>query len=143
MSTTDRKKMHPLSVLHLLGMVALLVWWGFYFWHHSPSRALFRAHRPSGTVGRGGSLSGAIERGAGATLAEATARAGSAVNTALADISGGLFVLALFGVATGIYVRRFEIWLQARGSGEAMTLAGTGLGDKALAANVARGGGVR
>ena len=91
-------------------------------------------------AGSGRSLSGAIERGAGATLAEATARAGSAVNTALADIGGGLFVLVLFGVATGIYVRRFEIWLQARGSGEAMTLAGTGLSDKALAANVPRGG---
>jgi hypothetical protein len=60
------------------------------------------------------------------------------VSVGLADLAGGLVVLVLFAVGTGIYVRRFEIWLQARGSGETMTFAGTGLGDKTLAANAAR-----
>jgi hypothetical protein len=136
----ERTKTHPLAVLHLMGMVAILCWWAFYFWHHSPSRALLHAHRPAARTEQHGSLSGAIEKSAGATLADATARAGTAINTALADIGGGLFVLILFGIATGIYIRRFEIWLQARSSGEAMTLAGTGLSDKALAANTSRAG---
>lgn len=136
--STDRKKTHPLSVLHLIAMVALLAWWSIYFWHHSPSRALLHGHRSPRH--EAGTLSGALERSAGAAFADATARASTAVRTALVDVAGGLFVLTAFAIGTGIYLRRFEIWLQARSSGDAMSLAGTGLSDKALAANATRRG---
>ena len=159
--STHRNKTHPLTVLHIVAMVGLLVWWSFYFWHHSPAREMLQARQTAADVARApvgdrpqmprarkGSADSdhrrtavpTLGRAAADSLGKATERAGAAVNAALADVAGGLFVLILFGVATGVYVRRFEIWLQARSSGDAMTLAGTGLSDKALAANADRGG---
>ena len=158
--STDRNKTHPLTVLHIVATVGLLVWWSFYFWHHSPAREILRERQGGADVARAQvgkrppmprtrkeSADGerrraavpTLGRAAADSLGTATERAGAAVNAALTDVAGGLSVLILFGVATGVYVRRFEIWLQARSSGDAMTLAGTGLSDKALAANADRG----
>lgn len=131
--TARNKAMHPLSVLHVVAMAGLLVWWSVYFWRHTPAREVFRngaqttkmEHRRSGgVVGR-----------AKAGFDSKARVAGAAITLALADVAGGLAVLVLFAVGTGIYVRRLEIWLQARSSGEGVALAGSGLVDKALAAN--------
>jgi|SRR5665213_2460862 len=133
---------HPLSVLHLLAMLGLLGWWSWYYWQHCPARAPLR--RPVATHAprqHAGPID--LRAGAGAQLADRTGQVAEALRAAAVDVSAGLVVLVLFGFATGVYVRKFEIWLQARGSGAAMTLAGTGLSDKALAANTGRGGPTR
>ena len=132
-----RRAPHPLSVLHLIGMLVLLGWWGWYFWQHTPARELPR-HSPA-HASHPNRNAPDLRGGAGAKFAEGMATAATVMHAVVVDVGAGLAVLVLFGFGTGVYVRRLEIWLQARGSGAAMSLAGTGLDDKALAAN-ARGG---
>lgn len=137
---TDRRRApHPLTIVHLVGMLALVGWWGWYFWQHSPARDGFENAPQRHAVHRRSVSAIDLRQGAGAELGGQVARTATALHAVAVDVAVGLTVLVLFGVATGVYVRRFEIWLQARGSGEAMSLAGTGLSDKALAANVDRG----
>jgi hypothetical protein len=31
----QKKKIHLLPFLHVLAMLAIAVWWGAYFWHHT------------------------------------------------------------------------------------------------------------
>jgi hypothetical protein len=136
--TTAQKEMHPLSILHLVAMIGLLSCWSIYFWRHSPVREVL-ASRPAAAESHSTRTSGArLENKARVTLSSGTERVRAAVGVALADIASGLLFLILFGVATGIYIRRFEIWLQARSSGDTMNLAGAGLSDQALAANATR-----
>lgn len=138
--TAPQKEMHPLTVLHIVAMTGLLVWWSIYFWQHSPAREILTLQQPPAQALVARPRRTTLGTGTRATLRSGTEKASAAVAVALPDVASGLFFLALFGVATGIYVRRLEIWLQARGSGETMTLAGTGLGDRALAANTGRRG---
>ena len=51
------------------------------------------------------------------------------------DLVGGLGVLLLLALGTGIYVRRFEVWLEAHQAGEAAAIRGVGLDQAALGAN--------
>jgi hypothetical protein len=77
----------------------------------------------------------------GQVEALAAAQAGrvtTAAKVAVADVTYGLAIIVLFAVGSGVYVRRLEIWLQARSSGEAMSFRGSDLTDAALAANVTR-----
>ncbi len=131
----QRTPMHALAVLHVFAMAGLLVWWSMYFWRHTPARELL-AHDRGATAAHHLRRSGAAmpDRAAGEFGRRARAVGAALVLTA-PDVMGGLVVLSLFAVGTGIYVRRFEVWLRARGSGETMRFAGTGLDDKALAAN--------
>lgn len=160
MSSSDAKRAHPLTVIHVVAMFGILVWWSVYFWRHAParevlqSRAEFGAFKNSPADGRGGGPLGTPARRRGPerrrvespgigpaatqTLGDATGRAMAAVQTSIPDVAGGFVVLLVLALGTGIYVRRLEIWLQARGSGDAMDLAGSGLGDRALAANEGR-----
>jgi hypothetical protein len=129
--------MHPFALLHVIAVAGVAIWWSLYFWHHTPARdLLLRTEPPSATRRR--STSATISDRAAGELARHVRDASSALALAGADVAGGLFVLSLFAVGTGIYVRRFEVWLQARNSGETMTFAGTGLDDRALAANRSR-----
>jgi hypothetical protein len=57
------------------------------------------------------------------------------LRAALPDFLGGLGVLFLFSLGTGVYVRRFEVWLEAHQAGEAAALRGVGLDQAALGAN--------
>jgi hypothetical protein len=136
--TSQPGKMHPLSILHVVAMTGLLVWWSLYFWGHTPARDLFRNDAPAQNAQHRRAAGASLGGKAAGALGARVQGAGTAVSVALADVAGGLVVLVLFAVGTGIYVRRFEIWLQARGSGETMAFAGTGLGDKTLAANSVR-----
>jgi hypothetical protein len=159
MSSTEGRRAHPLTVIHMLAMFAVLTWWSVYFWRHAPAREILQQHSASVGVARGAAARGTripgtlrgrggpgqsrdafpgIGRAATQTLREATDRAAAAVQTSMADIAGGVVVLLVFAIGSGIYVRRIEIWLQARSSGDAMDLAGSGLGDRALAANAGR-----
>ncbi len=131
----QRTPMRTLATLHVVVMAALFVWWSAYFWHHTPAREPLRAHSHASTIHARRDTTAPLADRTASSLARHARLAVAALAIAAADITGGLVVLALFAVGTGIYVRRLEIWLQARGSGEAMTFAGTGLDDKALAAN--------
>jgi hypothetical protein len=137
--SAQRKPTSALTTLHIVAMAGLAVWWALYFWRHTPARDLLRRTEETPAVQHRRTSAGAFPDHAASELGRRTRRAVSALALAAADMGGGLVVLFLFGVGTGIYVRRFEIWLQARGSGEAMTFAGTGLDDKTLAANRDRG----
>ena len=57
------------------------------------------------------------------------------LRAAVPDALGGLAVLFLFSLGTGVYVRRFEVWLEAHQAGEAAALRGVGLDRAALGAN--------
>jgi hypothetical protein len=57
------------------------------------------------------------------------------VRAALPDVVGGMGVLLLFALGTGVHVRRFEVWLEAHQAGEAAALRGVGLDRAALGAN--------
>jgi hypothetical protein len=133
--TARSKRMHPLSVLHVIAMAGLLVWWSAYFWRHTPARDVIESAARATETRQG--LRGRVIERAKAGLGRKTRIAGAAITLALADVAGGVAVLILFAVGTGIYVRRLEIWLQARSSGDGVALAGSGLADKALAANSA------
>ena len=113
--------------------------------NHSPAGG--RGGRPLGTPARRHGPEGrrvdspGVGLAATQSLGDATRRAMAAVQTSMPNVAGGFVVLLIFAFSTRIYVRRLEIWLQARGSGDAMDLAGSGLGDRALAANADRRGG--
>lgn len=159
MSSTEARRAHPLTVIHMLAMLAVLTWWSVYFWRHAPAREILQQRSASVGVTRGAAARGTripgtlrgrrnpepsrdvfpgIGHAATQTLREATDRAAAAVQTSMADVAGGVMVLFIFAIGSGIYVRRLEIWLQARSSGDAMDLAGSDLGDRALVANAAR-----
>lgn len=134
MSQSQRRKLHVLSLLHVCVVFVLAGWWGLFFWRHSPARDVFRLHRPrpahvAGAQGR--TLPGQLD----VLAAGQASRVVTAAKVAIADVTYGLAVLVLFAVGSGVYVRRFEVWLQARSSGEAMSFRGGDLTDAALAAN--------
>lgn len=136
--TASQKEMHPLSILHLVAMIGLLSIFSVYFWHHSPVRQILASQAATAESHSTRTTGARLENKTRVTLSSGTERVRAAAGVALADIASGILFLILFGVATGIYVRRFEIWLQARSSGDTMSLAGTGLSDQALAANAVR-----
>jgi hypothetical protein len=61
---------------------------------------------------------------------------------ALADLTCGLAVLSLLALGTGVYVRRFDTWLNARTSGQAVGFRGQNLTSATLDANAKKQRGV-
>ncbi len=142
MSHSQRRKVHILSLLHICVVFGLASWWGVFLWRHSPARDVFRLHRPRPAHvvrAQGRTVPGQVE----ALAAAQAGRVVTATKVVVADVTYGLAVLVLFAVGSGVYVRRFEIWLQARSSGEAMSFRGDDLTDAALAANAMRRRGER
>jgi hypothetical protein len=115
--TADR--IRPLALLHLLAMCVLAVGWAVYCWQASRP-ALVAAGAPGG-------LEASLDR----VLA--------VVDRATSDLFVGLCTLSLFAVGTGIYVRRFQVWMDARTAGEAVAYGGADLKDRAMAANARPG----
>jgi hypothetical protein len=117
--STPSAELRPLPFIHAVAMIVLAAAWVVYCWEHVATGGLARAlsHRqnPPG-------------------LDRAFALAGAA----LGDILLGLCSVFLFAVGTGIYVRRAQLWIDARGSGEAVAYGGADLKDRALAANADR-----
>lgn len=136
-TSAPRRKTHFLSALHLLACLALGCWMATFFWRHTPARALFqRATQPRKVEVTPG-VTGALGRSASARAAGITAT----VEAGLGDAFLGAAALGLLALGTGVYVRRLEIWLQARSSGEAVAVGTTDLRDAALAANDLGSGG--
>ena len=99
-------------------MLALAVAWACYCWRESPLRL-----PGAGKVARGSVVG--LER------------ALNILSGSIGDLLLGFVTLLLFAIGTGIYVRRFQVWLDARSSGEAVAYGSADLKDRALAANAA------
>jgi len=131
----QKKKIHLLPFLHVLAMLAIAVWWGVYFWKHTPSRELFRLHIPTNKqVAKANKHLDLTPRMASLETTQ-VGRFMFAAKAGVGDVACGLGVLVLFAFATGVYVRRFDTWLSARTSGQAVALRGQDLTAATLSAN--------
>jgi hypothetical protein len=108
-------EMRPLLLLHALAMLGLAGGWVAYCWSRTSLHV--QVHRPAAGDFLG--LDRALDTG----------------SAALGDILLGLSAVFLFAVGTGLYVRRAQIWIDARSSGEAVSYGSANLKDSALAAN--------
>jgi hypothetical protein len=123
-------RLHPIRVIHALGCLAMACWFGWYAWQNHPARVAFRA----GKVVRG-QVARLARGNPGPFLPAEFEERLALLKAALPDVLGGLVVLFLFSLGTGIYVRQFEVWLEAHQAGEAAALRGVGLDRAALGAN--------
>jgi hypothetical protein len=57
------------------------------------------------------------------------------VQPLLNDVLLGSVTLAVFALGTGLFVHRLQVWIEGRGSGQAIALRGANLHDQAIAAN--------
>jgi hypothetical protein len=128
MTVHHERSLHPIRVLHVLACVGLAFGFACYAWQHHPIRRVSRAQASRIPVARrtphrvpsfAGDLSARLDL----------------VQAVLPDLVGGLGVLLLLSLGTGIYVRRFEVWLEAHQAGEAAAIRGVGLDQAALGAN--------
>ena len=112
-------------------MLALGMSWSVFFWRHTPARHRWQGQedRPAKTLVN--------------TFQGSARRATLAARSVFGDLLLGVGTLALLWVGTRVYVRRVEVWLEARRSGEAMSFGGTDLGAATIAANDERGGVLR
>lgn len=124
MTTHPERNHHPLRVLHAIFCLGLAVGFGWYGWTHHPLRSV--PHRTGAPSGHGTG----IER-----FSQELALRLGLIQLVLPDVVGGLGVLLLLSLGTGVYVRRFEVWLEAHKAGEAAAIRGVGLDQAALGAN--------
>lgn len=121
----------PLSKIFLVSTLVIAGWWTWFAWKYHPAREIYQIKTRNAQVKNPSKdLSKAFDIQSNRLL--------QAVQSSVADVSGGLAVLLLFYVGVGAYVRRFETWVEARSSGDAASLRGIGLDDQALAANANR-----
>lgn len=121
----------PLSRIFLVLTLALAAWWGWFAWQNHPARDVYRIRAKSAQAKNpSGGLTKAFDIQSSRLL--------FAVESTIGDFTGGVIVLLLFYMGVGAYVRRFETWVEARGSGDAAALRGIGLDDQTLAANANR-----
>ena len=125
MAHPPEHQQHPIRILHMLGCLAMASWFAWFAWEQHPARVAFRAQLANHP--RRGMPVQAMPEGLRVRLA--------LVRAVLPDVIGGLGVVALFALGTGIYARRFEIWLEVHRAGEAAALRGLGLDRAALGAN--------
>jgi len=128
MTAHPERSLHPIRVLHVLACLGLAFGFGWYAWRHHPVRSILRAQAQRPPVARG------ALRGGPAFTGELSRRL-DLVQAILPDLVGGLGVLLLLSLGTGIYVRRFEVWLEAHQAGAAAAIRGVGLDRAALGAN--------
>jgi hypothetical protein len=129
MAHHQEHRLHPIRVLHILGCLAIAGWFSWFAWENHPSRAAFKA--------QGGLPARRAPKAKAPALAlpEKLRVRLALVRSVLPDAIGGLTVLALFSLGTGVYARCFEIWLEVHRAGEAAALRGLGLDQAALGAN--------
>ncbi len=130
MAVHSDRRLHPIRVLHLLGCLAVACGFGLYAWRNHPvRRALYAGQGARRPVVR-------TVRGTPAPFLPAVFEERLALlQAALPDVLGGLAVLSLFALGTGIYAWKLEVWLEAHQAGEAASLRGVGLDQAALGAN--------
>jgi hypothetical protein len=108
-------EIRPLLLLHALAMFGLAGGWVAYCWRETS--LLVRLRRP--IAGDFLGLDRALDLG----------------SAALGDIFLGLCAVLVLAIGTGLYVRRAQVWIDARSSGEAVAYGSVDLKDSALAAN--------
>lgn len=136
-----QRTFHLLPFLHLVLVIALAAWWGVYFWDHTPSRTIFHASGPSHKQPH--RHQDALPLRWIADFEDgAFARFALAAKVAVADLACGLVTVLMVGVGSGVYVRRFDNWLHARTSGQAVAYRGQDLTAATLDANAKRQRGV-
>ena len=128
MATHPERSLHPIRVLHVLACLGLAFGFGWYAWRHHPVRRALGAQASRAPAAR------CAPHGV-PSFAGDLARRLDLVQAVLPDLVGGLSVLLLLALGTGVYVRRFEVWLEAHQAGEAAAIRGVGLDQAALGAN--------
>jgi hypothetical protein len=129
----DRRTFRPLSTIHLVLMLLLTGAWLLFLTEHTPARAYWETT----SARRGRTYS---SDSIGRSLRGSLGRARLVTRSLAGDLLFGSITIGLFWIGSRVYVRRFEIWLEARGSGAAMDLGGTELSADTIAANSDRGG---
>ena len=132
MAVHPEPRHHPIRVLHALGCLAIAGWFSGYAWQNHPARVAFRvqASSPEREVHHKKQV-----LPPSVLLPKELSTRFALVRSALPDVLGGVGVLLLFSLGTGIYARRFEVWLEAHQAGEAAAIRGVGLDRAALGAN--------
>lgn len=131
----ERKTIHILPLCHILVMLAIATWWGTYFWRHSPSRELFHLHEPTPRQAAQAGQHTALVPKLDFMYSSQGSRFLMAARAGIGDLAWGGAVLLLVGLCTGVYVRRFDNWLNARTSGQAVAFRGHDLTAATLDAN--------
>jgi hypothetical protein len=115
-------------------VLAIAIWWGVFFWQHSPARDLLPTANL--TASHPGS---SRDRPRSASLRDPSSFLNGkvlvAVRVAAPDLILGISVLFLFGIASGVHVRQLDNWLHARSSGDAVAFRGQDLTAATLEAN--------
>jgi hypothetical protein len=114
--------MRPLLFLHLLLVTVVGGWWFVYFWNHTPARDVY-------------TIASAAHRARAELELFSLEPAFAAARVAVGDITCGFLNLLVLSYGTRVYVRRAQIWLDARGSGDAVSFGTTDLASQALSAN--------
>ena len=133
--TQQQKTIHLLPVCHILVMFAMATWWGIYFWRHSPSRELFHMHEPTPRQAAQAARHTALVPKLAFMHSSQGSRLLLATRAGLGDLAWGGAVLIMVGLCTGVYVKRFDTWLNARTSGQAVAFRGHDLTAATLDAN--------
>jgi hypothetical protein len=120
MSRAGHGELRPLPFLHVVIMLGLGVGWASYCWSER-SILLEGLHPRSADRDRGLDHAFAV------------------LSMSSVDVLLGACTLVLLAVGTGVYVRRFQTWIDARSSGEAVAYRSADLKDQALAANANTG----
>ena len=128
MTAHPERSLHPIRILHVLACLGLACGFASYAWHFHPIR---RALHPQA---RHMSVARRPNPGLPGFQRELSRRL-DLVQAVLPDVLGGLGVILLLALGTGVYARRFEVWLEAHQSGEAAAIRGVGLDRAALGAN--------
>lgn len=137
---SQTKATHPLSALHIIGILALLGWWMAWAWTHHPVREAMRAQ--TAAAARRAAREAPKKTGAATPsfsgVGNGMEEKAKLLKAAAPDFVAGFGIILLFAIGSGVYVTRIEVWLQARSAGEAVALRGIGLEESALGANADR-----
>ena len=128
MTVHHERSLHPIRILHVLACLGLACGFAWYAWRNHPVRWALHARARQGPVAR------RPNPGLPSFAGELSRRL-DLVQAVLPDVIGGLAVLLLVALGSGVYARRFEVWLEAHQSGEAAAIRGVGLDRAALGAN--------
>ncbi len=131
----ERKTIHILPLCHILVMLVIATWWGTYFWWQSPSRELFHLHETTPRQPAQAARHTALVPKLDFMYSSQGSRFFMAARAGIGDLAWGGAVLLLVGLCTGVYVRRFDTWLNARTSGQAVAFRGHDLTAATLDAN--------
>jgi hypothetical protein len=106
-----------------MAVLALAAWWLLFFWRLSPVSNAWGTIAPAAHASLMAAFNASLER------------ADRVVRAAAGDLICLVITVFIFWLGTHSYVRRLRVWLEARGSGQALSFGSTDLGAETLAAN--------